>query len=152
MGKIIRKKIDYTGSIPSSKNLKYDNSNSGLESTNIQDAIDEVNSKTEVTAYSEKVLLGEYTTTGGHKLNFVDYKKIIVMLTAINIYGDSQIFDTDLITSGMINGVYKTLQAGQEETNYYAVASFCFTSGDTIYIPYIYSPQANYTISIYGIK
>ena len=47
MGKIVKDGIDYGATVPHSKNLKYDNTNSGLESTNIQDAIDEVNSKTE---------------------------------------------------------------------------------------------------------
>ena len=49
MGKLKLNDIDYTGGSSSADDVSYDNTSSGLQSTNVQDAIDEVEANIEDT-------------------------------------------------------------------------------------------------------
>ena len=48
MGKIVRGREEYGGSSSAASLVNYDNSNSGLESNNLQSAVDELNIKVKI--------------------------------------------------------------------------------------------------------
>ena len=102
MGKIIRNGIPYSGSSNSARSINYDNSNSGLEATTAQAAVDELNKKIadiDVSGLSNIVYLTkaqyealpddkltngvEYRITDAHTTNRIDATDIT--------YGDSNV-------------------------------------------------------------
>ena len=67
MGKIIKKGVPYGGSSDNARSIKYDNTDSDLQATNVQDAIDELNSTLEdvniyANAFGSAIDLKSYTS------------------------------------------------------------------------------------------
>ena len=112
MGKIIRNGIPYSGSSNSARSINYDNTNSGLEATTAQAAVDELNKKIEdidVSGASNIVYLTkaqydalpdskltddvEYRITDAHTTNRIDaadvtYKEATVAAAIDELDGD----------------------------------------------------------------
>lgn len=79
MGKIMKSGIEYSGGSSSgdSKKIKYDNTNSGLESTNVQDAIDEITGSGKILNLQTTLLLDNITnesyTSYGADISYSNY-------------------------------------------------------------------------------
>ena len=102
--------------------------------------------------FTERISIMSVNTTGYYDIpDISSYKKIIVYLAATNIYGSSRIYDVSLIKDTLIDGVYDTLNAGVQGTDYYAYSSYCFMN-NRVYIATLYSPQENYSFNVYGIR
>jgi hypothetical protein len=142
---------DYTEELNLAENIGYSNTTSGLSASNVQGAIDEVDSNLSTKLNGTFELLcnigamaGLYTLANNRK--FSDYKYIIVYISDGNVTYDSFTYPTSILptvvsaTNDVAIGI-DTTRLGQR-----AYAIFTYKSDTQIYI------QANQTMVIYGAK
>ena len=102
--------------------------------------------------YSSRELITQITTEGT-TFTFSDllkYRKIIVGLSASNIYNNKTEFDPGIIYNSLYPS-HHTLYAGYMYSDQYYAWSVFWFNGQTMTVSKIVSPQANATISVYGI-
>ena len=102
--------------------------------------------------YSSRELITQITKEGTTYTfsDILKYRKILVLLTASNIYANTSEFDPGMIYNSLYPS-HHTLYAGYMYSDQYYAWSVFWFNGQTMTVSKIVSPQANATISVYGI-
>ena len=153
-GTHIKDGVIYSGGATSADQIAYDNTNSGLEATNTQEAVDELSSDlTELSGtvadLGKSVYITGTAATGFIDIiipNYTQYKYIMVMLSnsaKTQCYSTS-IYPVSVVTNATLGVVVQYLASGGTVT-----AILKHISGDTFQAQ---SSSASFYLQIYGIK